>query len=487
MAHSGSFNPEGWDRSLYSVLFDAQGNEVALIEQGKTISLTVQKLLDSAYLEGTQNENAQGHLSLDTEFKQPDLGVPLLMPMRLTGAVLTIDLYITDLGKCPVHDTLRQEIHKIQVQSGRPVGCMHVHILPSWEAVEEAMPLGSDGSIRLRQTHGIRIKFRKIGKFTFVDERQMMNSVTVFLVWIQIPVVLTYWFCIYALGMLSRIYKRVIHQELDVREACAGLVARLMCHSAAFMDLRDHEHGISKARIIERLGDILESHENIDDDEHWRFAEFLFEGLKMNNNVDDHNERSYVDLQEFCEVCSSSEPLTFQAFVRLFDNDRQLRTCERILLDKSLREMRTEIFDREPSLACDDADDSSMPNTGVRKKMAHIDSRVELVVRDVQELMDNLGGLERKTYQAAAALEVGDEVLALVAPPEARDDLEKLREKQQACRVVKPNAPTDPQLQEQQPTAELNIADEAEVLRPLADAASLFRGHSSLRMTFGAD
>jgi len=476
MAHSGSFNPEGWDHSLYSILFDAQGNEVTRYEQGKMISLSLRDLLNNAYFE-EQNKDTSSHLSLNTQFVQPDLGVSELMPLRLTGAVITIDLYVTDLGECPVHDTLRQEIRKIKVTSGRPVACMTLHALPSWEVVEEAMPMGSDGSIRLQQANGIRIRFRKIGKFTFVDERQMMNSLTVFLVWIQIPVVMTYWFCIYALGMLSRIYKHVIHQELDLREACTGLVARLMCHSAAFMDLRDHEHGISKARIFERLGDILECHESIDDDEHWRFAEFVFDGLKMYKNVED-NQRKYVDLQEFCEVCSSSEPLTFQSFVRLFDNDRRLRTCERILLDKSLRDMRMEVLCREPSAASDDGDTSPMSNPELGKKiLPDSESRVDLAMRDVQELMDNLGGLERKTYQAATALEVGDEVLALVAPPEARDDSDE---------QANPSATTDPSLEQQQPQPDLVIVDEAEIPRSRMpfDSVSLLRGRSSLRLSF---
>mmetsp|Transcript_27832 Transcript_27832/g.54737 ORF Transcript_27832/g.54737 Transcript_27832/m.54737 type:complete len:715 (+) Transcript_27832:41-2185(+) len=487
MAHTSSFNPDGWDLSLYSVFFDARGKEVARFEQGKPINVTVQELLDNAFLDGTQSAHASSHHVLDTRYSQPDLGMTELMPLWLTGASLTIDLYITDLGECPVLDTLRQEVRKIRVDSGRPVACMHVHVFPNWEVVEEATPLGSDGSLRLRQTHGIHIRFRKLGKFTFVDERQLMESLTVFLVWIQIPVVMTYWFCIYALGMLSKIYRRVIHQELNLREACTGLVARLMCHSAAFMDLRDHERGISKARILQRLGDILECHESIDDDEHWRFAEFVFEGLKMyrdNDDDDNGNDRNYVDLQEFCEVCSSCEPLTFQNFVRLFDNDRRVRPCERTLLDKPLREMLNEILGREPSTVDEEA---SLKNAGSKTENAH--SRVNLAVRDVQELMDHLGSLERKTFQAAAALEVGDEVLALVAPPEAPDDSdmqETIPMSPQMPTLIAPITPTSPQMQQLESQLDPRIADEAEaqvLLSPRRFPASDFQRGSMQRMS----
>mmetsp|Transcript_45594 Transcript_45594/g.130074 ORF Transcript_45594/g.130074 Transcript_45594/m.130074 type:complete len:650 (-) Transcript_45594:18-1967(-) len=394
--HSGSFNSHGWDKSLVSILFAADGTEVARFDQTDAINLTVSDLLGAAYFDGIDDEGA---LTLDTRYMRPERGMHGMAPLRLTGVKLTLDLYTTSLGKCPVYDTFREKVRFIEVESGRPVTCILVHADRNWVTHETSIPVGHGAGLRTRTTSGIRIEFRKLGKFTFLDEQQIMANLTVFFVWIQIPLQMTYWFCVLCLGMLSAIYSRVLHQELSLVDACKGLVARLVCHSAAFMDLQDHKLGLSKARIRDRFKDHLADNEDIDDEELGRFVDFVFEGLKSTGkHLSSH--KDYVSVQEFCEVCSSDEPLKFGTFVRLFDSDRHLSILERFFTDATIREMHDRKTDPQKGIA--------LPSQAARH------SRIEETTHEVQELLDNLKSFEGKVFRMAKDLDVGQDVLQLL-------------------------------------------------------------------------
>mmetsp|Transcript_59701 Transcript_59701/g.192119 ORF Transcript_59701/g.192119 Transcript_59701/m.192119 type:complete len:664 (-) Transcript_59701:57-2048(-) len=412
-SHSGSFNSQGWEKGMATILFGHDTTELATWEQNFAVNATLGTLLGAAYYDGM--EEGDPTLTLDTAYSRPERGVteatggagePLL---RLTGAVLTVDLYVTDRGECPVYDTFRKKILKIKVESGRPVACMTVHAERMWVGRQESVAAGP-GASRIRETFGVRVQFRKMGKFTFLNEQSVVSNFTVFFVWIQIPLVITYWFTCFCLGVLSNIYSRVLHQELKLPEACGGLVARLMSHSSAYMDLKDSVGGVSKQRIRDRFRDYLKDNEAMDDDELSRLVDFVFDGLKSTGHHPTGH-KDHVSLQEFCEVCSNNEPLTFSTIVKLFDQDRQLSALEGLFLDASIRRVRNARSAKEEG----EEPASSRPRADL-EGTNH--SQVDEAYRGVQELMTKLNGFEKRAFQSAKNLEVGEDVLALIGVDE---------------------------------------------------------------------
>jgi len=399
-SHSGSFNSDGWDKGMVTVLFDADGEETARFEQSEAVNLTIEHLMGAAAFDG--RETGQ-RLTFDQRYGRPSVGIDEGATVRLTGAALVVDLYTTDRGKCPVYDVFRKVVRTNNVYVGRPVTCMTVFAERRWVSEESSEPLGLHGGMRIRHMSGVQVRFRKMGVFRYLDEQQVIQNLTVFFVWIQLPLVMTYWFCVMCLGTLSHIYSRVIHQELNLQEACRGLVARLLCHSAAYMDLADHSDGISKHLIGDRMRDYLRDKEEIDDDELGRFVEFAWTGLKSQGGHPGVMP-DYVSVQEFVEVCAQNEPLKFQALVRLFDQDRLRGVLENLFLDKSMREMNTAA----------EQDPFDITKFG---ELGGSHSRVQTAEMEVQEIMTDLEDAELRILASAKDLVIGDEVQAVISAP----------------------------------------------------------------------
>lgn len=405
-SHSGSFHSKGWEQGLATILFNAKGEQQAKFEQSEAPNITLQDLLRAAAYTSSEDEQLfTSHLTFDTGYTHDDTGINLQAPLRLTGAHLTVDLYTTDTGKCPVYDEYARNVKVIQVEAGRPVSCMTVFADRRMVHKDVSHPVGTNG-MRHRRFHGVKVTFRKMGNFEFSDDKAIFRNITVFFVWIRVPLWLTTTFCLLFLGKLSSIYSRVLNQELNLKNACKGLMARLMHHSAAFMDLQDNEKGISKQRIYDRFKDFLLDNEDIDEDELNRFVEFVFDGLKGTGHHP-NSDKNYVSLQEFCEVCSNNEPLNFQALVQLFDNDRTLGFLEWFFLDPSLRDSQEGMGGEAETTKTEPVDFTKVKFAGATH------SRVETAAAEVEHMLKDLKAMEGKAIRTASDLEIGDDVLGL--------------------------------------------------------------------------
>mmetsp|Transcript_116935 Transcript_116935/g.342435 ORF Transcript_116935/g.342435 Transcript_116935/m.342435 type:complete len:672 (-) Transcript_116935:96-2111(-) len=427
-SHSGSFASVGWDKSLVTILFDREGNEQAIFNQSRAADLTLGDLLRAAAYEPLEEEGP--NLNLDMLYSNGITGIERRMPLRLTGGDLMVDLFSTDTGECPVYDNFREIVKKLSVPKGRPVTCMTVFVERRWVAKEVGLPVGDTGGLRIRRMNGFQVRFRKMGAFKFLDDQAMFNNTTVFFVWIKLPLQMTTFFCLCFLGKLSGIYGRVMNEELNLTQACKGLMARLMHHSAAFMDLQDHELGISKQRIHDRFKDFLLDNEDIDEDELNRFVEFVFDGLKGTGNHP-NSDKDYVSLQEFCEVCASNEPLNFQALVQLFDNDRQQGVLESFFMDQELQSSQGS--SARETLKIEPVDYTKVSEED--RRISH--SRVETAAMDVEDMLKNLKVMESKAFRTADTLEIGDEALGLsTGDTESTAAEPKLDQRESFCSVA---------------------------------------------------
>lgn len=336
-ANQLSGNADGWGQGMETVFFSHNGNEVATYNNKNFINPTIEQLLAAADYDDV---GPSGNLNLDQRYSRREHNVPKSMKgkkmpdasLRMTGVTLTIDLAITDTGKCR-HLKLDEDK---TVSTGRPVACMFTHAERQWTSVDETVSIGMDGTYKTVKKQGVRIKFRLRGNIQLFDLQTIMQNITVAIVWIQIPLLLVYWFTTFCLGHLSSVYSRVIHQDVSLGDACKGLAARLVSHSAAYMDLQDKPDGITKARLLERIQNILKNNENIDDEEVKKYADFVFEGFQsMGEGEIVINET--INIQEFCTACCTDEPLKFESMVTLFDKDRKTGCLERCFLDDTIR------------------------------------------------------------------------------------------------------------------------------------------------------
>jgi len=374
---------------MITVFLGRDGFELKRFLPGELIWFTVREILGNAT--GDANDMFSDTLDLDSRYTRNDVGVisnesppnsiegPTL---RTTGLGITFDLWYTNTGACDPTSSSQT------VAWEGPVCCIKLTGQRQWTTRLSSDVLGTDGASRQRETRGISVKFRTLGAFTFLDLNAVFRQLTIAIIWIQFPLFVVYWFSILFLGHLSSVYSRVIHQDLSLAEACKGLAARLVSHSAAFMDLKDRNHeGISKQRLLERFKKILD-HPDLDDDEISKFVDFVFEGMKSMVRGTDNLDDEHINVQEYCTACSTNEPLNFDALVKIFDKDRRMWCCENLFLDNSIvevhraeaeesGEVEEEQVDPATEAGYDQAQAMMAEMRALREKLSDIEDEVE--------------------------------------------------------------------------------------------------------------
>jgi len=411
-AHSGAFHAEGWDSGMLTVLFSPTGSEIKRFAASQPIELTVEELLTAAYVTG--GDGLTGNFDLDTTFTRTSAHVDGSLPTRLTGMAITIDIWATSSQECELHHTLQTgEPVKVTVEHTGPIACMSVHADMYWVTRSVEQPLGTDGTLRIDDKHGIHISFRKSGSFYFLEEQAFIRSFSALLLWFQFPVLITYWFCMLCLGTLSSVYRAVVHQEVNVAEALKGFSARLLTYSSAFMDLRSRvkensgSDGITKKTVAERVSKICE-HMEVEDAVIERISHVIFESLKSFKK-ENAPTTDVVTCQEFCAACSTNEPVQLGTLVKIFDKDRRLGLLERVFLDESLAEVR-----RQALAGGGGSQEEEAPEDPEDEDAHAAHSRVVQAYRDVQFMLKDLGRIEQLALQTAQDLDVNPSTLGLV-------------------------------------------------------------------------
>lgn len=396
-AHSGAYHSQGWDVGMLSVLFSRSGAELRRFQPGEGISLTIEEMLQAAYVEGADS------ISLDSAMDASSL------PIRLTGLAVTIDIWTTSSNTCELHHTTETDPKEVTVEWSGPIACLSVHVDRRWAKEQEEQTMGTTG-LRVVHMNGVHVKFRQMGSFYFFHEQNLLRNITVVLLWVQFPLLICYWFCMLVLGMLSSIYSAVLHQEVNVAEGLKGFSVRLLTYSSAFMNLRGKSlnmksDGITKKCVAERLSKICDNLE-VEDSVLEHVGHVIFHSLKSFKK-DNAPNTDVVTCQEFCAACSTNEPVQLGTLVKIFDKDRKLGCLESFFLDKTLGEVRRAAEAEGDSAEIEEAADDSEESHA-----AH--SRVVQAYRDVQFMLKDLGRIEQLALKTAQDLDVNPSTLGLV-------------------------------------------------------------------------
>eukprot|EP00931_Biecheleriopsis_adriatica_P107786 TRINITY_DN8210_c0_g1_i1.p1 TRINITY_DN8210_c0_g1~~TRINITY_DN8210_c0_g1_i1.p1 ORF type:complete len:717 (-),score=165.64 TRINITY_DN8210_c0_g1_i1:78-2228(-) len=420
-AHSSAVHSEGWDEGLLTVLVDHRGQEIQRFLAGSAIELTAADLLKAAYYD----ERGETPLSLDDKYQSTNFDIRM-MPTRLTGVSLTIDVWMSDDGECQIklHED-SQQVVRARFPSNGPLACLSVRADRRWSTETTEQPVGVDGSVRIREKNGIKVKFRKMGSFRFVSEQAIIRNLTVVFLWLQLPLVIVYWFCSTCLGKLSEIYYAILHQQVNVAESCKGFAVRLLTYSSSFMGLRSKmmetgsgqgPDGITKKVITERVGKLCEGFE-INEDAMSKVVDLLFNNIKSYKKDNAPNSK-VITCQEFCAACSANEQLTLETLVKIFDKDRKLGLLESIFLDKDLAKVR-QAAEMDTGASMEMAFDVKAMGKEVDGDAAH--SKVVQAYKDVQFMLNDLRRIEQLALETAKDLDVNPRVLGLVGKSATAD------------------------------------------------------------------
>lgn len=403
-ALSKATKAQPWDNGMKTVFYSYDGRVVKEWAAGEWIDPDVNMLLGASDYEDV---GPSGALSLDQVYTRLDYGVPKNtlfgttnaptgvkegVSLRVTGVTVTIDIAITDNGKC--HHVKLEEDYDV---GDGPVACMFAHAERTWTHEGTQYQVGSDGSYKEIQRSGVRIKFRPKGSVQLFDMTVVTQSFTVAVVWIQIPLVIVYFFTVICLGHLSTVYSRVINQELSLGNACKGLACRLVSHSAAYMDLQDMPDGISKKKLSDRFKHILQTrikNGELQQDEVDNYVNYVFEGMQSMGDGTQVVINDSINIQEFCQACCTNEPLSFEQLVMLFDKDRKVGCLESFFLDDTIRGVIN-----ESQKVLKDAD--ATPDQSAREEAILIDAVLKL--KTCSDQVEELEGICQKIVKTASS------------------------------------------------------------------------------------
>jgi len=413
-AHTGSFHSKGWDLGLKTVLLSNNGTILRTIEGGSHVFMTVQELLAAAYYEG-----ADGDLGLDSTY-QPDADDTTVLPIRLTGVAVMMDIWISSTGMCEIHHS--SEMRKVPINHLGPLACLTVSASRRWVTDSMEQPVGM-GGVRSRVTSGVQVRFRKLGLLSFTDEQAIIRNLTAFIVWLQLPLLIASWFMATCLGRLSSVYSPLLYQDVELVSAIKGFSVRLLHYSSAFMGMRSKTgvyggaDGLTKKALAERIAKLCECLE-IDELRIVDAVNVLFSSLKSYKKENEKASK-VVTCQEFCAACATNEPIGLETMVKIFDKDRKLGKLEAIFLDEGLNQVRQAALADEGMEAEAEEIGEEQPKQ-VDADASH--SRIVQACGDVQQLFKDLFKLEYVALKVAKDLDVNPKKLGLTPHSGLRGD-----------------------------------------------------------------
>lgn len=209
----------------------------------------------------------------------------------------------------------------------------------TWQGMTETDEVGN-GIIRTRRYSGIRIRFIRKGIFEYFQMHSLIFSVTTFVVWIRMPAFAVFFFAVYALGTLSKIYSNYLYQDLNLHNEFNGVSARLLKRNHGFQDLydlvdQDGVKAISFQQSKKRMASILEGRKELDESEREYFAAYFFSKTATQFGEDGH---LAIQLEDYLKAVSSQENLQYDEVMGFIDTDNQKMTfLEKLFLDGSLK------------------------------------------------------------------------------------------------------------------------------------------------------
>jgi len=285
---------------------------------------------------------------------------------RISGMELTIRL---QCGNMRLSDT------GIELAYEENTCVLLAHAIETWVPIGIKMKQNKT----LRRYNGVRIKLTVGGSFWTPDLNTIFINVASSIVMLQIPNSVVFFIAVWCCGHISFIYRRLIYKKFSIATEAGAMAMRLLEHEVAFNDLEDPSHGkigeISRNAMSDGIGHIMERRGHFLDESalqhmvdfclntvthdfrgadktpesglhmmvtdvldgvntiYWDVKEAF--GMHPPENTEFHDT---IDVDKFASACSSTEPINFDALVRLFDKDRKRSWLERFFMPMKLRE-----------------------------------------------------------------------------------------------------------------------------------------------------
>jgi len=270
----------------------------------------------------------------------------------------------------------------VSCTSGHQKRCeMHVESSAgNW--VVSKLRTGLQGS-DVYKIHGVRVKANMIGSVLLWDWQNFLLNVASSLVFLEVPVRITFFIAVYLCGHMSRIYRKLVFQYFDISKESASMAMRLIEMYGSFSNLEatfENEEGagyIRKEDLHKSLSHVVSQRKHLLDDEEVEYMTkfcldsvdhsfnrfevraqrcdssvlaVLAEGLGQVGSFfmdllhttcckksSDDPAINEIYLDSFAAACSSSDMMSFDDFVKLFDRDRRVGLMEAFFTPMHLR------------------------------------------------------------------------------------------------------------------------------------------------------
>jgi len=328
--------------AVSTIILNSQGEQTETLRpSGKGIEVSISYLLKLSgradWLDNPQ-PRAGANVLPDAFYPQGPLG-------RISGIAIDVDV------ACYNSQGIPRGLDTSGIETSN--GVCTAQVRPSTQPwTIKDVTLHSGTTLRRRVNHGIRVRIRTRGEFRHPDVFSIMNFIVSCLVLMRVPLMFTQFITTFLLGHLSDMYNRVIYERFDFGEQVAGMSARIMANSVAFLELEDSVGGFSKKRMAERLKESLRECKEMDADEINSFVDFCFHAMVNHKSYSSdeslHSEiitafgvnsggsqefedenHTRINIDSFMIACSSSDMIGFGDVVTLFDRNRKISCFEK--------------------------------------------------------------------------------------------------------------------------------------------------------------
>lgn len=309
---SGATSTEAYTNGMLTVLRDKNEVEISRWQPGTEVTLSLRTIFEQCGISlDSLNEYVGKNFAEGAGF--------------LDGVSMRISGFHIDVGL----NYLNPRQHDLSWDG--PVCFITLHATNPWTYLPDLQVVDVVGSTRFRYYYGVRVQFSVTGSFGWVNMDALIQAITSVLVFIEVAKKIVFYFAIFGLGHLSKVYRRVVYQQVKLQRECYGLAARLVSHSSAFKELQDTPGGISESRLHQRFKGIFSHTEALDEAEISRFSKFVYDHMSHGGKD------PAVDMEEYAMACSTNENLDFEALVGIFDANRKKSCLERFFADGTVR------------------------------------------------------------------------------------------------------------------------------------------------------
>jgi len=227
---------EGSSRTnMLSVLINSEGKMYDTVDSSGSLVLSLLKLFELAgkpnFLDSPDETKTVNQLK-GAHFDYPS--------GRVSGGVLTVGIDCRDRpANVEGFDKLNmEELSAIWNAGSYGAVCLLTFDVgyDKWAYSEKALER-ANGAISFITESGIRVKFHKTGKFTYIDVNMMFLNITSAIVVLEMVKQLMLFVTVRCLGLLSTIYKTALFETFDIGDEVAGVATRLMAGSVSFNQL----------------------------------------------------------------------------------------------------------------------------------------------------------------------------------------------------------------------------------------------------------